>query len=96
MQPETEHTEIKRLLQQNHDLLEENNRLLRKLHRGAAWAFWFRLSTYLILIGVPVILYYLVIEPYLGMVGSDYQSIMETINQLGGLDSLNRLLEPPR
>lgn len=96
MQPEADHAEMKHLLKRQMELLEENNRLLRKLHRSAVWGFWFRLSTYLFILGAPVVLYYYVFAPYLDMMGSDYQTIMETLERLGGLEQLNRFLEPPR
>lgn len=96
MQPEADHAEMKHLLERQMELLEENNRLLRKLYRRAVWGFWFRLSTYLLILGVPVILYYYVMAPYLDMVGNDYQTIMETVQRLGGLEQLNRFLEAPR
>jgi len=63
MQLEAEHIEIKRFLMQNQELLCGNNVLLKKLHRGVIWAFWFRLSSYLIIVGLSFALYYYFIEP---------------------------------
>ena len=63
-EPISQH-EIKALLLENQRLLTDNNRLLRKLHRGALWSMVFRLLWLGILFGAPLVVYYLYIEPNL-------------------------------
>lgn len=63
MQPDF--TEIMQLLKSSNELAKENNRLLRKMHRSAVWAFWFRLLWICIFLGLPFFLYFSVIKPYM-------------------------------
>ncbi len=94
MQPEAEHAAMKRLLEQNQELLKDNNRLLRKIHRNAVIMFWVRLCFYLIILGSPIILYFFVIEPYLASMGATYESILDTSTELlNGLNSVNSVIK---
>ena len=63
------HEEMQDLLEKNAELLEENNQILKKIHRNAVWGFWLRIAWYVILVGLPFALYYLVIEPYFEALG---------------------------
>ena len=68
--------DIKQQLHTQRQLLEENNRLLHSLHRGAWISFWFRIFWYAVLLGLPFILYFYVIEPYV-------TAITNSIDQFG-------------
>ncbi len=79
---------IRDLLKENLLLAQENNALLKKIHRwnviGASLkVFWF-----LIIIGFPFALYFLVLEPYFTALGSDYEIFKAGIGEIPGLKGL--------
>ncbi|MAQ59431.1 hypothetical protein CL638_01835 [bacterium] len=78
MERETENTDsvtreeiedIEEVLIKNQTLLEENNRLLKKINRSNMWAFWLRLLWIAIILGVPFIIYYYLLGPYFELFG---------------------------
>lgn len=84
MPDHTEHAEIQDLLNENQRLLTENNQLLKKLHRATIWGIWFRVVWFLVLIGIPFVLYYYVIEPYFTTLGSSFQTFQEGLQEVPG------------
>lgn len=65
-----EHDEIGQLLKENRAVLEENKRLLeqnnemlRKMRRNATIAFWLRIVWILVLLGLPLLIYWYVLQP---------------------------------
>jgi membrane protein insertase Oxa1/YidC/SpoIIIJ len=92
METNTEHTDshekIEELLKQNAELLQENNALLKKMHRNAVWGFWIRIVWYAVLIGLPFALYFYVLEPYFTALGSDYEIFKTGMQELPGLKTL--------
>lgn len=68
--------EIEEKMIKNQALLEENNKLLKKINRSNTWAFWLRLLWIAIILGVPFILYYYLIEPYFELFGITVPEIM--------------------
>lgn len=92
MPPQGDHHELKRLLEENQELLKENNRLLRKLYRHNIIGFLFTFLWYGFLIGFPFLLYFYVIEPYFEAFGSNYEVFRAGINEIPGLKGLERLL----
>ncbi|MFT5036882.1 MAG: membrane protein insertase Oxa1/YidC/SpoIIIJ [Candidatus Azotimanducaceae bacterium] len=85
---DAEHGEMKALLKRNSELIEENNKLLKKLHRNAVWGFWMRIVWYAVLIGLPFALYFYVLEPYFTALGSDYEIFKAGMQELPGLKTL--------
>lgn len=83
---------MKKLIERNSDLLEENNRLLKKIHRNGLWAFWIRVVWYLVLIGLPFALYFYVFEPYFTALGANYEVFRAGIGEIPGLKGLDQLL----
>tara|TARA_B100001146_G_C16103960_1_gene400645 strand:+ start:704 stop:964 length:261 start_codon:yes stop_codon:yes gene_type:complete len=78
MERETESTDsvtreeiedIEEVMIKNQTLLEENNRLLKKINRSNMWAFWLRLLWIAIILGVPFIIYYYLLGPYFELFG---------------------------
>lgn len=67
------------LLRKNLELTEENNRLLRKMRRGAIWGGIFKLIWLAILIGLPVYVYITFLQPILG----DVVDTIETVQGAG-------------
>ena len=88
MPREEEHIEMKRLLEDNNRLVADNNKLLKKMHRYNVIAVWFRIAWYAILIGVPFALYIYVLEPYFDAFGTSYDTFIEGLEQLPGLQGL--------
>ena len=89
MPPEkNEHDTVHELILENQRLLTENNQLLKKLKRDSIWAFWFRIAGFLILLGVPVFVYYYVIEPYFTSVGEAFETFGETFQDVPGWEQL--------
>lgn len=83
-----EHADLAELMQKNADLLEENNTLLKKMHRNGLWAFWMRIVWYAVIIGLPFALYFYVLEPYFSALGSNYEVFKAGINEVPGLKQL--------
>lgn len=89
---DSSHTEIKHLLEQNAVLLQENNLLLKKLHRNAMIGIVIRIVWYALLVGLPFALYFFLLEPYFTALGSDYETFRAGIAELPGLKGLEQLL----
>ena len=70
-----EDSKMERIMERSIELAEENNRLLKKLQRQATIAFWFRLVWFGILIGLPFIAYFYILEPILDGLGPDYENL---------------------
>jgi len=88
----TDHEMLEELMQQNAALLEENNQLLKKLHRNARLTFWLRVTWYLLLIGFPFAVYFYVLEPYFAAFGSSYENFIDGLNELPGLRGIDQML----
>ena len=85
-----EHDEIKSLLRRNLELARENNRLLKKIRRNSIIANVMRLVWWAVIIGIPVFLYYTVLQPYLAELSVAYQGV-----QSGVSGAQNALLDIP-
>ncbi len=80
--------EERQLLIQTHRLTEENNHLLRKMHRAALWGRVFHFFYWVLIIGTSVGAYYF-IQPYIdqltqvyGGIKGDVSSVQGVVNQL--------------
>ncbi len=51
------------LLEQTYALAVENNKLLKKMRAGARWGFLFKLLFWIVMLGLPVWLYFTVLQP---------------------------------
>ncbi len=94
MHPEAEHAAMKRLLEENHKLLEDNNRLLRKLHRNAVIGIWMRVIGYSLFLGVPVLIYFYILQPYLNGMGQSVDSLMRQLESLPNFEVIEQYLPP--
>jgi hypothetical protein len=92
MEKPEDHGEIKRLLTQNAELIKENNVLLKKLHRNSVIGIWLRIVWYGLLIGLPFVLYFYVLEPYFNIFGANYETFRVGLAELPGFKGLERLL----
>jgi len=86
--------EERQLLIQTSRLVEENNKILRKMHRAALWGRIMHFLYWTIIIGLSVGAYYF-IQPYVdqvqgiyGGVKGDVENIRGAAGQLGELGNL--------
>lgn len=82
--------ETKTLLRRNLELTRENNKLLKKIRRSAFIGNIMRLVWWAVIIGIPVVLYYYVVQPY-------YQDLVQTYHdvQTGVSGAQERLYDIP-
>ncbi|MEY2665519.1 MAG: hypothetical protein RLZZ480_624 [Candidatus Parcubacteria bacterium] len=62
--------ELKALILENQRLLAENNELLKKMHRGSVRHLWFTIAYVMVFLGLPVVLYYYFLAPYMDSIKS--------------------------
>ncbi len=79
------HDEIKELLLENQRLLKENNELLLGMRRSARWAFAFRVLWFAMILGAPIALYYLLLEPNIDSLYRAYGVFERSATELTGL-----------
>ena len=85
--------EIKEILKRQTILLQENNTLLKRMHRNAVWGFWFRIVWFLLLIGLPFALYFYVLEPYFKALGSSYEVFSTGMQEIPGWKQFTQMLQ---
>jgi hypothetical protein len=78
------HQQLRKLMIENQRLLAENNQLLKKMNRRSILSFWFRIVWTLVLIGVPFVLYFYVIEPYFTSLGSSFETFQNGLQEVPG------------
>ncbi len=76
----TSHEEIKKLLVENQRLLLENNQMLHKMRRISILGTFFRILWFIIVISIPLAIYFFYIQPNMG-------SIKEKINSFEQMSS---------
>lgn len=81
---QTEHQQIKDLLQDNKRLISENNDLLRRMNRMQRWSMAFRIFWFFLIIGGPFVLYYWVLEPYFTNLGSSFETFEKGLQEVPG------------
>jgi hypothetical protein len=79
-----ENYDIRQLLLENQKLLADNNRILKKLHRSSVISFWLKIFWIAVVIGLPFVLYYFVIEPYFGVLGSSFDTFRMGLQEIPG------------
>ncbi len=87
-----DHDVMQELMEHNAQLLQENNKLLRKIHRNGVWSFWTRIIWYAVMIGLPFALYFYILEPYFTAFGASYENFIDGVNELPGLRGIDQLL----
>lgn len=88
MPPTDTHHEIERLLKKNTEVLEDNNKLLRKLHRFHIISAWFKIVWLALIIGLPFALYFYILEPYFSALGSNFETFQVGIGELPGIKGI--------
>lgn len=76
MDPETKH-----LLEQNLALSKENNELIKKMLSSQRWGRAFRIIYWMLIIGGSIGVYYWM-QPILGTVLGNYDSIMKSLDSV--------------
>lgn len=77
--------DLKKSIDKQNTLLEENNRMLHKLKRYHTVTFWMTMLWYALLIGLPFAVYYYIIGPYIQALGfSDGQFSAESWQDIPG------------
>ncbi len=84
-----EHEEIKKLLEENLVIGKANHALLEKMHRMDVYSFWLKFLWFAIIIGVPILVYYVVVEPYFMALGINSEAIGRFIR------AIPRLMDSP-
>ena len=80
-----EHEEIKKLLEENLRVVKESHVLLEKMHRMDVYTFWMKVLWFASIVGLPIIVYYLFLEPYfkaLGVNSEDFSLMLKNIPHL--------------
>ena len=72
--------DAKVLLRRNLELARENNKLLKKIRRNSMIANIMRLVWWSVIIGVPVFIYYYVLQPYIAEVGEAYRGVADGVS----------------
>ena len=90
--------EIRQLLRRNYELARENNKMLRKMRRGMLISQIIKILVAAAIIGVPIYLYYSILQPLLADVATGYQSLQEGVDStqeiFQNIPFLGNLLEP--
>ncbi len=81
---EDEQKAFRELLYENQKLMTENNQLLKMIHKRSVWAFWMNVFWYMVLFGVPFLLYFYVIEPYFTTFAQALVSMQDGLENVPG------------
>ena len=81
--------ELKRMMKENLALARENNRLLKKMQRAAMYSTIFTLVYWVLILGVPVYLYFTVVKPYLEEFQTTYQDAQARMDGLPDMPDFN-------
>lgn len=82
-------SEIKELLRRNIKISEENNLLLRKMHRSAVWSSFFRVIYWVIIIASGVVSYYYA-QPYIDKAIILYNDVQAGANKVKSFGSFGQ------
>ncbi len=79
--------DIQELLKKNLELTKENNKLLRKIRRGALLGGLFKIIWIAVIIGVPLYLYINFLAPVLDNVIGAAQTVQDVGGKVNGLQN---------
>jgi hypothetical protein len=71
--------DIKKLLEENLKVVKQNHEILEKIHKVYMYTLWMKVLWFAIIVGVPFILYYFLIEPYLMAAGIYTEQIRDAL-----------------
>jgi len=76
--------DVHELIKQNKLIIEENRVILKKMHRFAMISFWIHILWFIIIIGLPVYVYFYFLQPIFTTFEALYESFMGGLGGLGG------------
>lgn len=78
--------DIRALLQEILEVSKDNNRRLRKIHRASLWGTFFRIVWWIVILGIPVLLYYYFFQPYMERLLDAYQGVQSGAERFQNLN----------
>ena len=79
-----DHATILVKLEAQQTLLEENNKLMRRMITWHYWNAGLRFVWFLVIIGAPFLLYFWVLEPYFAALGSSFSTFEAGLQEIPG------------
>jgi len=76
----------RKLLEDLNELVRENNKLLKKMHRASVWGRIFRLVYWVIIIGVMLGTYYY-LQPFVDGLLTAYQTLISGVESIQDVGS---------
>ena len=73
---------LEKLLKENLELSQENNKILRSMRSSARWSRFFKIIFWLVIIGTTAGTYYY-LQPFLTEMMKAYQGIVSGANKIG-------------
>lgn len=73
---------LEKLIKENLELSQENNKILRKMQRAARWGRFFKIIFWLVIIGTTAGTYYYLQPVLSGMIDS-YQGLISGVGKIG-------------
>lgn len=70
------------LLRKTYNLALHNNKMIRKMRRDAFWGMVFKLVFWAVMLGIPLYLYFTILQPMLGDVLDTYAQLQQTGAQM--------------
>ena len=74
--------DLGKLLEENLRLAKENNKILKAMRRDEIMGRIFKLIFFALVIGVPIVLYYYFLQPYITEIRCMYESMQGSVNEL--------------
>jgi len=84
MPPDSDLNGLKKAVEKQNVLLEENNKMLHKLRRYQTTTFWLTMIWYALLVGLPFAVYYYIIGPYVEALGFSNGEFSASIKEIPG------------
>lgn len=81
----SDHEEIKKLLEENLKVSRDSHAILEKMHRMDVYTFWMKVLWFASIVGLPILVYYLLVEPYFRAVGlnsEEFTLMLKNLPQL--------------
>lgn len=73
------------IVKKTHALALENNEMLHTMRRNQRWAFFFRIVFWAIVIGLPLMLYYYFLAPYMTELKGTFDALQGQVESVQGV-----------
>ncbi len=74
--------DIDDLVRINIELTKENNKMLKAMRRSHRWSVFFKFVWLVVLVGAPVVVYYLYLQPYVEEAQALYFEVQQNLEQM--------------